>query len=219
MSALRVIAIDGAAGVGKSTLARGLARVLGLRYLNTGTMYRALTLAALNGGVDLDDGDALAELMPRLRFELSSGPSPELEVDGTQPDPELESERVEAAVSRVARHPRVRELMRQVQRRLGAPDAVVEGRDIGTVVFPDALVKLFLTADRRERIERRAEERASNDPELGRSLQARDELDERVNPFEPAPGAVVIDTGGRTVTETLEVALGVIRRELPEAGT
>jgi CMP/dCMP kinase len=216
MSLLRVIAIDGAAGVGKSTLARGLARALEVPYLNTGAMYRALTLAALDAGVDLDDGVALAELMHRLRFGLSDPPSPELEVEGAVPPPELESERVEAAVSRVARHPEVRELMRQVQRELGHPDAVVEGRDIGTVVFPDAPLKLYLTAASAARAERRTLERATDDPAVAHALRTRDELDARVNPFEPAPGAVVIDTGGRTVEQTLQVALAAVRRAFEE---
>ncbi len=87
MTPLRVIAIDGAAGSGKSTLARGLAGVLGLPYVNTGIMYRALTLAALDAGVDTDDGDALAELMSRLRFGLSDGGPPEIEVEGAPPEP------------------------------------------------------------------------------------------------------------------------------------
>ena len=217
MSELRVIAIDGAAGAGKSTLARALARILGVPYLNTGTMYRALTWKALERGLDLDDGDALADLMRGSRFGLSTGASPELEVEGSAPGPELESERVEAAVSRVARHPQVRELMRHVQRELGRPRAVVEGRDIGTVVFPDAPVKLFLTAAPDARVERRAEERDERDPHVARALHARDALDARVNPFEPAPGAIVLDTSHRTVGETLEAARAIVRERLPEA--
>ena len=217
MSGLRVIAIDGAAGAGKSTLARGLARALGVPYLNTGTMYRALTWKALERGADVDDGDELAELMRASRFGLSEGSSPELEVEGSAPAPELESERVEAAVSRVARHPQVRELMRKVQRELGRPDAVVEGRDIGTVVFPDAPVKLFLTAEPHARVERRAEERDEQDPDVARALHTRDALDARVNPFEPAPGAIVLDTSHRTVEETLEAARAIVRERLPEA--
>jgi CMP/dCMP kinase len=215
---LRVVAIDGAAGSGKSTLARGLARVLGVPYVNTGVMYRALTLAALDAKVDPDDGDGLADLMRGLRFGLSSGTPPELEVEGSLPGPELESDRVETSVSRVARHPQVRSLMREAQGTLGAPDAVVEGRDIGTVVFPEAAVKLYLTAAPRTREERRSEERDEADAGVGRALHARDERDARVNPFEPAPGAVVIDTSDLSIEATLERALAIVRERLGVEG-
>jgi len=216
MTELRVIAIDGSAGSGKSTLARGLARELGLPYVNTGIMYRALTLAALEKGVDADDGDSLAQLTRELRFSLSTGTPPELEVEGSPPSPALESGWVEEHVSQVAQHPQVRELMRQAQRALGSPNAVVEGRDVGTVVFPDAPVKLFLTASADTRIERRAVERGAADPTVGSALHKRDARDAMVNPFEPAPGAEVLDTGHRTVGETLETALAIVHARLPE---
>lgn len=221
MTQLRVIAIDGSAGSGKSTLARGLARTLGVPYVNTGVMYRALTLAALEAGVDPDDGDALAELTRGLRFSLGTGTPPELQVEGSPPSPALESGWVEEHVSQVARHPQVRELMRQAQRALGSPNTVVEGRDIGTVVFPDAPVKLFLTASADTRIERRAVERGAvergaADPTVGSALHRRDAKDAIVNPFEPAPGADVLDTGERSVGETLETALAIVRARLRE---
>ena len=216
MTELRVIAIDGSAGSGKSTLARGLARELGLPYVNTGIMYRALTLAALEKGVDADDGDSLAQLTRELRFSLSTGTPPELEVEGSRPSPALESGWVEEHVSQVAQHPQVRELMRQAQRVLGSPNAVVEGRDIGTVVFPDAPVKLFLTASADTRVERRAVERGAADPTVGSALHMRDARDAMVNPFEPAQGAEVLDTGRRTVSETLEAALVIVHARLPE---
>jgi cytidylate kinase len=216
MSGLQVIAIDGSAGSGKSTLARGLARALGVPYVNTGVMYRALTLAALEAGIDPDDGAALAKLTRGLRFSLGKGSSPELEVEGSPPSPALESRWVEEHVSQVAKHPQVRELMRLSQRALGSPNAVVEGRDIGTVVFPDAPVKMFLTASADTRIERRAVERGEPDPTIGSALHRRDARDAIVNPFEPAPGADVLDTGRRTVSETLEAALAIVRTRLPE---
>jgi cytidylate kinase len=217
MTTLRVIAIDGAAGSGKSTLARGLAEALGLPYVNTGIMYRALTLAALDTGIDPDDGDALAGLMSRLRFGLSDGNPPEIEVEGAPPSPALVSDRVEAEVSHVARHPQVRALMREGQRALGLPGAVVEGRDIGSVVFPDAPIKLFLTATPRTRVERRAEQRGTADPvDVGEALHRRDAKDARVNPFEPASDAIVVDTSDRTVDDTLEVAIAIVRERVPE---
>lgn len=217
MTGLNVIAIDGAAGSGKSTLARGLAEALGLPYVNTGIMYRALTLAALDAGIDPDDGGALAGLMSRLRFGLSNGVPAEIEVEGSPPTVELVSERVEAEVSHVARHPEVRALMREGQRALGLPGAVVEGRDIGSVVFPDAPVKLFLTASPGTRVERRAEQRGADDPQdVGDALHRRDARDARVSPFEPADDAIVLDTSHRTVDESLAAALAIVRDRLPE---
>ena len=216
MTALRVVAIDGAAGSGKSTLARGLARALGVAYVNTGVMYRALTLVGLEAGVDPNDGDALADLMRGLRFGLSAGTPPELEVEGSAPGPELESDRVEAWVSTVASHPQVRSLMREAQRVLGTPDAVVEGRDIGTVVFPEAPVKLYLTAAPHTREERRVGERDQGSGNVRRSLRSRDARDALVNPFEPAPGAVQLDTGDLSIDRTLERALAIVRERLGE---
>jgi CMP/dCMP kinase len=214
---LSVIAIDGAAGSGKSTLARGLAEVLGLPYVNTGIMYRALTLAALDEGVDPEDGAALARLMSSLRFGLSTDVPGELEVEGSVPSVALLSDRVEGEVSHVARHPEVRALMRQAQRALGLPGAVVEGRDIGSVVFPDAPVKLFLTAEPDKRGERRAEQRGVADPgEVEEALVRRDLKDARVNPFEPAADAIVIDTSDRTVEDTLQESIAIVRARLPE---
>jgi cytidylate kinase len=185
--------------------------------VNTGIMYRTLTLAALDAGIDLDDGDTLAELMSRLRFGLSNGDPAEIEVEGAPPPTAIVSERVEVEVSRVARHPQVRALMREGQRALGLPGAVVEGRDIGSVVFPEAPVKLFLTAAPRTRVQRRAEQRGAADPvDVEEALHRRDAKDARVNPFEPAPDAFVLDTSDRTVDDTLDVAVTIVRERLPE---
>jgi cytidylate kinase len=217
VTGLHVIAIDGSAGSGKSTLARGLAEALGLPYVNTGIMYRALTLAALDEGVSSDDGVALARLMSRLRFSLSTGVPAEIEVEGSAPTSALVSERVEGEVSHVARHPEVRALMREGQRALGLPGAVVEGRDIGSVVFPDAPVKLFLTAEPDKRGERRAEQRGVADPdEVEEALLLRDTKDAKVNPFEPAADAIVLDTSDRTVDDTLRDAIAIVRDRMPE---
>ena len=217
MTRLRVIAIDGVAGSGKSTLARGLAEALGLPYVNTGIMYRALTLAALDRDVDPDDGPALARLMSKLRFSLSSGTPPELEVEGSSPTTALMSDRVEGEVSHVARHPEVRALMREGQRALGLPGAVVEGRDIGSVVFPDAPLKLFLTAEPDKRGERRAEQRGVTDADgVEEALLRRDAKDAQVNPFEPAADAIVLDTSDRTIDDTLRDAIAIVHDRMPE---
>jgi CMP/dCMP kinase len=208
-----VVAIDGAAGSGKSTLARGLALALGLPYLNTGLMYRALTRAALDLGIDLDDGAALADLTRTLRVRLSDGHPAELEVDG-YPSEVLHTVEVDAAVSRASRHPTVRSLMRDAQRELAADGAVVEGRDIGTVVCPDASVKLYLRADDRERAARRTRDRQAGGSDVARDLRARDERDATVNPHEPAADAVTIDTSDATPETTLASALEVVRARL-----
>lgn len=205
---LRVVAIDGAAGSGKSTLARLLARELRLPYVNTGSMYRALTLAALRGAVDVEDGPALARLMDTLDFTLSSGTDGELLIDGAPPSDDLETADVEASVSTVAKHPPVRSAMRVAQRALGVGGAVMEGRDIGTVVFPDAPLKLFLVAAPDERAGRRVDERGATD--VAEALHARDRLDARVNPHVPADDAVVIDTSDLSVEGTLRAALDAV---------
>ena len=217
---LRVIAIDGAAGSGKSTLARLLAGALGLPYINTGSMYRALTLAARRAEVDVEDSDRLAHLMGTLRFTLSpqpSGATRELWIDGVPPSEELESADVEAHVSAVARHPEVRAVMRAAQRALGEDGAVMEGRDIGSAVFPDAPVKMFLVAAPQERAGRRVEERGA--AEVAGALLERDRRDARVNPLVPAEDAVVIDTSDLDVDGTFRAALAVVTERAPELHT
>jgi cytidylate kinase len=211
----RVVAIDGAAGSGKSTLARGLASRLRLPYVNTGLMYRALTLAAIRSKVDPDHAQALAALARRLRFGLDRGNPPELTVDGSRPGPELAGADVETLVSAVARHPVVREVLRDEQRRLGADGCVMEGRDIASVVFPDVPVKLFLIADEDRRVARRAGERAAGD-DVRRALLDRDRRDEQTNPLVPAPGSVVLDTTNLDVDGTLAAALAVIEDHAPD---
>ena len=218
----RVVAIDGAAGSGKSTLARLLAVALGLPYVNTGAMYRALTRSARREEVDVEDEGGLLRLMDTLDFTLSQEPSSaeprpqprELWIDGAPPSDELESVEVEAFVSAVAKHPAVRAAMRAAQRALGEGGAVMEGRDIGTAVFPDAPVKVFLVAEPRERAGRRVEERGS--AEVAGALHERDRRDARVNPLVPAADAVVIDTSDLDVDATVRAALAVVEERAPE---
>jgi cytidylate kinase len=207
-----VIAIDGAAGVGKSTLARRLAETLDLPYVNTGLMYRAVTLEALRRGIDLGDGEALAAIAADLTFDLEriDGVA-ELSIDGSPPRPDLRSADVEAAVSGVSRHRPVRAVLRDEQRRLAAGGGVVEGRDIGSVVLPDADVKLFLTATPDERATRRAVERNVDPGSVGGALRERDALDARVNPFVAADDAVEISTTGKDADTVFAEALSVVR--------
>ena len=214
----RVVAIDGAAGSGKSTLARLLASELHLPYINTGAMFRALTLAARRREVEIEDAEALVRLMETLDFTLSppnsSSQPTELLIGGAPPSEELESADVEANVSALATHPQVRAAMRAAQRALGEGGAVMEGRDIGSAVFPDARVKIFLVAEPQERAGRRVEERGVGD--VAGALHERDRRDARVNPFVPAEDAVVIDTSDLDVNGTLRAALAIVAERAPE---
>jgi cytidylate kinase len=206
-----VVAIDGPAGAGKSTLARALAERLGLAYVNTGAMYRALTAVALRRRVDPGDAEALRALAGALRFSFDRRNPPSLLIDGRPPEQDLSSADVEAAVSEVASHPTVRDILRAEQRRLGKLGAVVEGRDIGTVVFPDADAKVFLRADAGQRAARRQAERGSTDPRLAEALDRRDARDARTNPLIPAPDARVVDTTDRAPQDVLREVLAVVR--------
>jgi cytidylate kinase len=192
-----IVAIDGPAGSGKSTVALALARRLGFLHLDTGAMYRALTWLALRDGVHLDDGHALARLAREHKVSFDS--QGRVEIVGEDVTAQIREPEIDRLVPVVARHPQVREVMRERQRSLGAVgDAVIEGRDIGTVVAPQAEVKVFLVAEEAERARRRASERTGVGTEtLATDLRRRDERD-AVN-TQPAEDAVILDTTGLSV--------------------
>lgn len=215
MSTLRVVAIDGAAGSGKSTLARGLARALGVPYVNTGLMYRALAAAAVRAGISPDDVERAVELTRGLRFTLCGEDPPELEIEGFV-GADLTTPEVEMAVSAVSRHPEVRRLMREAQRSLGERGAVMEGRDIGSVVFTDAPVKLYLVAGEGTRVARRAAERGAERGAVETAMHARDARDALTNPFEPPAGGHVLDTTHLSIEATVQAALAIVRDLAPE---
>ncbi len=197
-----IVAIDGPAGSGKSTVAATLARRLGFRYLDTGAMYRALTWLALREGVELDDGGSLAALA--REHEVSFGPDGAVEIDGTDVAHAIRAAEIDRHVPTVARHPEVREVMRERQRALGdMGDAVIEGRDIGAVVAPHAEVKVFLVAAESERARRRTADRPGVEADrLAEDLRDRDERD-AVN-TQPADDAVRLDTTELSVDEVVE---------------
>lgn len=196
-----IVAIDGPAGSGKSTVARGLAERLGFHYLDTGAMYRALTWLALEDGVDLDDGPALEALALAHPVTFEAGRVLVRSVDVTEA---IREPRIDRVVSSVARHPAVRTVMKDRQRELAETgDAVIEGRDIGTVVCPEAEVKVYLVADPGERARRRQADRPEIGAEaLATDLRLRDERD--AAQMRAAPDAEEIDTTELTVEEVLD---------------
>ena len=202
---MRVVAIDGPAGSGKSTVARAVASRLGIAYLDTGAMYRSVAFAAIQRGVDPTDGEALAKLASGLDIQLGD----RVVVDGVDATAPIRSPEVTAVVSAVSAHPPVRAEMVHRQRRWAAEHGggVAEGRDIGTVVFPDADVKVFLTATEDERARRRQrDDRAPDVSAVAADLARRDALDSTraKSPLRPADDAVVIDTTGRTVDDVVD---------------
>jgi CMP/dCMP kinase len=192
MNRAMIVAIDGPAGSGKSTVARELAVRLGFRYLDTGAMYRALTWLARRDGVSLEDGEALAGLA--REHPVSVERDGVVEIAGEDVSSLIRDAEIDRLVPVVARHPEVRAVMRERQQALGTEgDAVIEGRDIGSVVAPQAELKVFLVADESVRAHRRTAERPGVDEEtLVADLRKRDERD-AVN-TQPAADAVVLDT-------------------------
>ena len=197
-----IVAIDGPAGAGKSSVARGLAARLGFHYLDTGAMYRALTWLALHEGIPLDDGPALEALAQA--HPVTFGEAGWVAIAGEDVTTRIREPEIDAAVPVVARHPEVREVMRARQRELGrSGDSVIEGRDIGVVVVPDAEVKVWLVADPAVRARRRHLERDGlGIDELAEELRRRDERD-AIN-TQPADDAVLLDTTELTVDEVVE---------------
>ncbi len=211
-----IIAIDGPAGSGKSTVAKMVATNLGFHYLDTGAMYRAIAWRALESGVDLDDepGVSAAALAARIDFAHEAGEALPSRVFSDDQDitEAIRQPRIDDAVSTVAKYPAVREAMVERQRQIGrTSDIVVEGRDIGTVVFPDAEVKVFLTASAAERARRRAVQHGDSGlsvdtAEVLRSIEKRDEADSsrEVAPLAAAPDAVMLDTTGLSIEQVVE---------------
>ncbi len=198
-----VVAIDGPAGAGKSSVARAVARALGFTYLNSGSMYRAVGLLTLR------DGGAASEYAEKLDIELGD----RVLVNGEDVTETLRTPEVSEAASRVATNDRVRSALADKQRELlGDGDWVVEGRDIGTVVAPGAPVKIFLTASPEERARRRAAELGTDVDTVLRDQALRDAQDEgrAHSPLRMAPGAVSLDTTGVTLDDVVQRIVGLV---------
>lgn len=216
------IAIDGPSGAGKSTLAQSLAARLSYLYVDTGALYRAVGLAALRAGRDTKDQEAVAALLPDLRLSLTHGGGQHVYLDGEDVSRAIREEEVGLAASDVSAHPPVRAFLLETQRRLAREnDVIMDGRDIGTVVLPDADVKIFLTATPEERARRRYEEllargeKASYDTVLA-DVQQRDHNDSNraAAPLRRADDAIEVVTTGFTFEQSLELLLSVIQERL-----
>jgi cytidylate kinase len=217
-----VIAIDGPAGTGKSSVSRGLARSLGARYLDTGAMYRIVTLSVLRAGVDLTDTPAIEAAAADVPVSVGYDPNEDRAyLDAEDVSAEIRGDAVTTAVSAVSAVPAVRARLVGLQRELaaGPGSVVVEGRDIGTVVLPDADVKVFLTASAEERARRRNEQNVASgladdyDAVLG-DVKRRDHLDSTrpVSPLRVADDAVVIDTSDMTESEVIAHLLELVKQ-------
>ena len=208
----RVVAIDGPAGAGKSSAARMAARALGYAFLDTGAMYRAATWRAVHRGVDWDDAAAIARSTEAMKLELSDRPEGlAVRVDGTDVTEAIRTPEITRLISRLDNIPDVRNCLVELQRAYGAKrPTVAEGRDMGTVVFPAALCKLYLDASIDERVQRRASEMtakgiAFDELQLATEIRERDERDmtRTIAPLRRAPDAVVLDTTSKSLAEVV----------------
>jgi CMP/dCMP kinase len=210
-----IIAIDGPSGAGKGTVARAVASALGYRHVDSGAMYRAVGWRALRDAIPLDNEGAVAELAERSKIHVSDA---EVTIDGADVTRAIRTPEIDRAAASVARLPRVRSVLVDQQRRLGVDGGIVmEGRDIGTVVFPDAHVKIYLDATPEERARRRANDPAHSGvpaavADVAIQLTARDEQDRTrtASPLYAADDAVVIDTTGRPIADVVREVLQVV---------
>lgn len=216
-----IIAIDGPSGSGKTTLGRLLARALNLLYVDTGSMYRAVAVAAIEEGVDLQNGDQLSTLAANLEIDLEGDPDSLRVILGGRDITELiRTERVTEVSSIVSTVPGVRRAMVERQRAIARNGGVLNGRDIGTVVFPEADVKFFLTAVPEERAKRRFEEQSETDPgvdyaEVFADMTERDRRDSTRadSPLKIAPDAMVVDSTGKSIEEVFIQMMEDIQRK------
>ena len=201
---MRVIAIDGPAGAGKSTVARQVSTATGLRYLDTGAMYRCVALAVRQSSTDANDAEAVGKIAREVSVVIGRDAAM---LNGTDVSSEIRSSEINSIVSIIAAHTPVRDAMREQQRAWirDHEGGVVEGRDIGTVVFPDAILKIFLTASPEVRAERRVGQNGGDIQAVAASIAERDHLDSTRldSPLKPSHDSVVVDSSRRTIEEVV----------------
>jgi cytidylate kinase len=211
-----VVAIDGPAGAGKSTIAKALADDLGIEYLDTGAMYRGVTFEVLRRGLEATDIEAVGRVAREIHFVQTRH---SLQVNGVDATAEIRTPAVDAAVSHVAANSAVREVLRTRQREWIAEHGggVVEGRDIGSVVFPDATLKVYLVASPLVRAERRVAQHGGDVAEIARAIAERDERDSTRSdsPLRKMPDAVVVDTSNRSVPEVIAEICALLAARQP----
>lgn len=216
-----LVAIDGPAGAGKSTVSREVARRLGFTMIDTGALYRAVALAALRGGIAHDDEAGLEALLRKIELRLEED---RIFLDGEDVSREIRTPEISLGASRVSTVPAVRAGLLRLQRKLGraAPrGAVLEGRDIGTVIFPDADAKIFLTASVEQRAMRRTEELRARGEEVDYEEVLADQIrrdrrdsERSLAPLRPAEDAIVVDSSGRTIEEVVEEIVKTVRERI-----
>jgi cytidylate kinase len=222
-----VITIDGPAASGKSTAARLLAEKLGASFLDTGAMYRAVTLAVMQADIDLNDEDQLLAVMDKSEFQFTARENQMFaRIDGIDVTNKLRDQEVTANARYIASAPKVRERLVLMQRRFAADQRkfVTEGRDQGTVAFPDANVKFFLTAEPHERARRRQAELKNNDKnsleEIRNAIDQRDksDMDRAVGPLKPADDAIIVDTTDLNIEQVIEKLFGFVKEKCSKNG-
>lgn len=211
---MTVVAIDGPAGAGKSTVARLVAHEISVPYLDTGAMYRCVALAVLRNKIDLHDVDAIAHIAERVKITLDDD---KVCLDGQDVSTEIRTTEIGSVVSIIAAMTPVRNSMRSQQQRWIAEHhgGVVEGRDIGTVVLPEADVKIFLTASAHERASRRVQQNGGDLMQVAKEIEERDHLDStrHDSPLHPAEDAIHVDTTGLSINGVVQMIVSIVREK------